>query len=128
MLETIIGFAKDLVLKAGAFVAGLTTAAVIATPTSLPVVEVQTPEPVPTVESASTSSLVSTTCSVTVNGETKTYSYESNSDSQTVICGSQNGQSFSNKVDTGELIQKIDGGAQNIKDTLKSIFPNLGLK
>ena len=139
MLETLIGFVKDLALKAGALIAGLTTAAVVATPIAIPVIPTVSPVPVPTVESAATSGPSSTTvvtqsgntqttCSVTVNGETKTYSYESNSDSQAVVCGSQNGQSYSSKVDTGELMQKIDSGAENIKDTLKSIFPNLGLK
>jgi len=124
MLETIIGLIKDLALKAGTLITGLYTATVISTPTALPVNETPTPI-VEATTSAQTTAVA--TCTVTVNGETKTYTYESNNGNQTVVCGSQNGQSFSQKVDTGEIMQKIDGQVQSIKDTLKSGFPNMGL-
>ena len=124
MLETFIQIIKDLALKAGTLIAGLYTATVISTPTALPVNETPTP-----IVGASTSAQTTSvaTCTVTVNGETKIYTYKSNDGNQTVVCGSQNGQSFSQKVDTGEIMQKIDGQVQNIKDTLKSTLPNLGL-
>lgn len=118
MLETIIGFVNSLTTKVGVLIAGLTTAAVVATPTALPVTSAT-----PSVQTLGTS----TTCTVTVNGETQTYTYESSDSSQAVVCGSQNGQSFSKKVDTGALMQQIDGEVGNIKDALKSSLSGLGL-
>ncbi len=124
MFEVFIQIMKDLVLKAGTLVAGLYTATVISTPTALPVDET----PTPIVEATTSAQTISVaTCTVTVNGVTQTYTYESDNGNQTVVCGSQNGQSFSQKVDTGEMMQKIDGQVQSIKDTLKSGFPNIGL-
>ncbi|MGD0523144.1 MAG: hypothetical protein ABSA43_01135 [Candidatus Microgenomates bacterium] len=125
MLETVVEIFKNLAVKIGVLVAGLSTVAVVATPSAVPVSE--TPGPVPAVESTSSAQVSETSCTVTVNGETKTYTYQSDNGSQTVVCGSQNGQSFSQKVDTGEIMQKIDGEVNNIKATLKSNFPGLGL-
>lgn len=131
MLETLVEIFKNLAVKIGILVTSLSTAVIVATPSALPVSE--TPSPVPTVESAETSQTSSTivsqngkseaTCTVTVNGVTQTYTYTSDTGNQTVVCGSQNGQSFSQKVDTGEIMQKIDGEMQNIKDAFKSTFP-----
>ena len=118
MLETIVGIFNSLAAKIGILIAGLSTAAVVATPTAMPVAS-----EVPGAHTLGTS----TTCTVTVNGETKTYTYESTDTSQAVVCGSQNGQSFSKKVDTGALMQQIDAEVGNIKDSLKSTFSNLGL-